>query len=40
MEQLSGFPYFPVQFTKDAAVHDQADVTALKEFLRQTARPI
>lgn len=34
MEQLSGFSYFPVQFTKDAAVHDQAEVTALKEFLR------
>ncbi len=36
MEQLSGFPYFPVQFTKDAAVHDQADITALKEFLQQS----
>lgn len=35
MEQLSGFSYFPVEFTKDAAVHNQADVTALKEFLRQ-----
>ncbi len=35
MGQLSGFSFFPVQFTKDAAVHDQAEVAALKEFLRQ-----
>lgn len=35
MEQLSGFAYFPVQFTKDAVVHDQTEVTRLKEFLRQ-----
>ncbi|MGC3976143.1 MAG: hypothetical protein QM771_17410 [Nitrospira sp.] len=35
MEQLSGFPYFPVEFTKDAAVHDQADVTALQEFVQR-----
>lgn len=35
MEQLSGLAYFPVQFTKDAGVHNQAEVTALKEFLRR-----
>jgi len=33
MEQLAGFPYFRLQFTKDATVHDQAEVTALREFL-------
>lgn len=35
MEQLSGFPYFPVQFTKEAAVHNQADVAALQDFLQR-----
>ena len=35
MEQLSGFAYFPVEFTKDAAVHDQADVTALQEYVQR-----
>jgi hypothetical protein len=35
MEQLSGFPYFPVQFTKEAAVHNQADVAALQDFLKR-----
>lgn len=35
MEQFSGFPYFPVQFTKEAALFSQAEVTALKDFLRQ-----
>lgn len=35
MEQLSGFSYFPVQFTKDATVHTQAEVTVLKDYLAQ-----
>jgi len=35
MEHLSGFPYFPVQFTKDAGIHYQADVAALQQFIRQ-----
>src|SRR5574338_1189208 len=35
MERLSDFPYFPLEFTKEASVHDPAQITALKEFLRQ-----
>ncbi len=35
MEKLSEFPYFPLQFTKDASIHNQAEVTALQEFLRR-----
>jgi pimeloyl-ACP methyl ester carboxylesterase len=33
MGQLSGFDYFPVQFTKDAALHDPAEPQALKAHL-------
>ena len=33
MEELSGFPYFEVQFTKDGAVHDPREVAALLELL-------
>lgn len=35
MEQLSGFPYFPVEFTKDAAVHNQAEVAALQNAIQR-----
>jgi hypothetical protein len=35
MKTVSGFPYFEVQFTKDGAVHDGAEVTALQDFLGQ-----
>ena len=35
MKTLSGFPYFEVQFTKDGAVHDGAEVTAVQDFLGQ-----
>ncbi len=35
MAQLSGFDYFPVQFTKDAALHDAAETQALKGHLAQ-----
>lgn len=35
MEQLSRFSYFPVQFTKDAGIHDHAEITAVQQFLRQ-----
>jgi hypothetical protein len=35
MERLSDFPYFPLEFTKEASVHDPAQITALKESLTQ-----
>ena len=31
MPSLSAFPYFEIEFTKDGAVHDQAQVTALAQ---------
>ena len=35
MKTVSGFPYFEVQFTKDGAVNDAAEVAALHDFLAQ-----
>jgi hypothetical protein len=35
MTTVGGFPYFEVQFTKDGAVNDAAEVAALHDFLLQ-----
>lgn len=35
MARLAGFDYFPVQFTKEAALHDPAEPQALKSHLAQ-----
>src|SRR5215207_9178412 len=35
MPDLSGFPYFEVQFTKEGAVHDDGEVAALLAFVTQ-----
>lgn len=37
MADLQGFPYFPIEFTKDGQVSDPAQVTALLAGLRQAA---
>src|SRR3712207_4958962 len=35
MQQLAGFPYFEVQFTREGRVHDRAEADALLDFLDQ-----
>jgi hypothetical protein len=37
MPTLSEFPYFPIEFTKDGAVHQRAEVDALLAFLPKDA---
>jgi hypothetical protein len=37
MPTLSEFPYFPIEFTKDGAVHQRAEVDALLAFLQKDA---
>ena len=37
MQTVGGFPYFEVEFTKDGAVSDAAQVTALHDFVLQGA---
>jgi hypothetical protein len=35
MATVAEFPYFPVQFNKEAVVHDQSEQSALEQFLAQ-----
>ena len=35
MQQLAGFPYFEVQFTREGRVHDRAEADALLDFVGQ-----
>ena len=35
MSTVAGFPYFAVQFNKEAAVHDRSEQSALEQFLAQ-----
>ena len=35
MKTVSGFPYFEVQFTKEGAVDDAAEVSALRDYLKK-----